>query len=71
MIRWCILMCTYKLMSSQLNLRHGTKQKRIIKKLKTKNGDTQKKRSGREVRRVSPEAGGESMGGKICGRGRS
>ena len=28
---------------SQLNLPHGTKQKRIMKKLKTKNGDAQKK----------------------------
>jgi len=42
-------------MSSQLNLPHGTKQKRIMKKLK--NGDAQRKRSGREVRGVSPEAG--------------
>jgi len=42
-------------MSSQLNLPHGTKQKRIMKKLK--NGDAQKKRSGCEVRGVSPEAG--------------
>jgi len=30
-----------------------------MKKLKTKNGDAQKKRSGREVRGVSPEAGRE------------
>ena len=51
---------------SQLNLPHGTKQKRIMKKLKTKKtGDAQKKRSGREVRGVSPEAGRESMVGKI------
>jgi len=28
---------------SQLNLPHGTKQNRIMKKLKTKNGDAQKK----------------------------
>ena len=49
-------------MSSQLSLPHGTK-KRIMKKLKqTYNGDAQKKRSGREVRGVSPEAGRESMG---------
>ena len=33
--------------------------------------DAQKKRSGREVRGVSPEAGRESMVGKICERGRS
>jgi len=38
-----------------------------MKKLKqTQNGDAQKKRSGREVRGVSPEAGRESMVGKIC-----
>jgi len=35
------------------------------------NGDAQKKRSGREVRGVSPDAGMESMVGKICERGRS
>jgi len=40
-----------------------------VKKLKPKNGDTQKKRSGREVRGVSREAGRESMVGKICKRG--
>ena len=43
-----------------------------MNKLKqTQNGDAQKKRFGREVRGVSPEAGRESMVGKICGRGRS
>jgi len=42
-----------------------------MKKLKTKNGDAQKKRSGREVRGVSSETGRESMVGKICVRGRS
>jgi len=31
-----------------------------------KNGDDQKKRSGRKVRRVSPEDGRESMVGNIC-----
>ena len=70
-IRWTILTCAQKLTSSQLNLPHGTEQKRIMKKLKQKNGDAQKKRSGREVRGVSPEAGRESMVGKICERGRS
>jgi len=61
-----------KLTSSQLSLLHGTKQKRIMKILKqTQNGDAQKKWSGREVRGVSPEAGRESMVGKICERGRS
>jgi len=39
-----------------------------MKKLKTKNGDAQNKRSGREVHGVSPEAGRESMVGKICER---
>jgi len=42
-----------------------------MKKVKTKNGDAQKKQSGREVRGVSPEAGRESMVGKIYERGRS
>jgi len=42
-----------------------------MKKLKTKNGDAQKKQSSREVRGVSPEAGRESMVGKIRERGRS
>ena len=39
-----------------------------MKKLKPKNGDAPKKRSGCEVRGVSPEAGRESMVGKICER---
>jgi len=38
-----------------------------MKKLKPKNGDALKKRSGPEVRGVSPEAGRESMVGKIVG----
>jgi len=33
----------------------------IMQKIKTKNGDAKKKRSGREVHGVSPEAGRESM----------
>jgi len=36
-----------------------------------KNGDAQKKRSGRELCGVSPEAGRESVMGKICERERS
>jgi len=36
MIRWTILMCAQKLTNSQLNLPHGTEQKRIMKKLKPK-----------------------------------
>jgi len=35
MIWWTILTCAQKLTSSQLSLPHGTKQKRIMKKLKT------------------------------------
>jgi len=35
-----------------------------------KNGDAQRKRSGREVRGVSPEAGRVSMVGNIYERGR-
>jgi len=53
------------------NVPHGTKQKRVIKKLKTKNRDAQKKGSSRKVRGVSPEAGRDSMMEKICERGRS
>jgi len=41
-----------------------------MKKLKTKKRRCQKKRSSREVRGVSPEAGRESMVGKVCERGR-
>jgi len=33
-IRWTILTCAQKLTSSQLSLPHGTKQKRIMNKLK-------------------------------------
>ena len=68
MIWWTILTCAQKLTRSQLSLPHGTKQKRIMKKLKTWNGDAQKKRSSREVRGVSPEAGRESMGGRFVER---
>jgi len=35
---------------SQLNLPHGSKQKSIMKKLKTKNRDAQEKRSSNKVR---------------------
>jgi len=41
-----------------------------MNKLKTKNGDAQKKQSSCKVREVSPEAGRESRVGKICERGR-
>ena len=59
-------MCAQKLMNSQLNLPQGNKQKkRVMKKLKTKNRDAQKKWSIHKVRGVSPEAGRESMVGKI------
>ena len=69
-IRLTILTSAQKMTSSQLNLPYGTEQK-IMKKLKQKNEDARKKRSGREVRGVSPEAGRESMVGKICERGSS
>ena len=36
MIRWTMLTCAQKLTSSQLSLPHGTKQKRIMKKLQKK-----------------------------------
>jgi len=71
-IRLTILTCTQKLTSSQLNLPHGTEKKKNNEETKAKkNGDAQKKRSSREVRGISPEAGRESMVGKICERGRS
>jgi len=35
-MRCIILTCAQKLANSQLNLPHGTKQKRVMKKLKTK-----------------------------------
>ena len=52
--------CAQKLTNS-----HGTKQKRVLKKLKTKDRDAQKKWSSHKVRGVSFEAGRESMVGKI------
>jgi len=70
-IRYSIFMCAQKLTNSQLNLPHGTKQKRVMKKLKTKKQDAQKKWSSHKVLGVGPEAGRESMVGKICERGRS
>ena len=36
-ICWTVFTCAQKLTNSQLNLLHGTKQKRAMKKLKTKN----------------------------------
>jgi len=61
-------MSAQKLTSSQLNLPHGTKQKRVMKKPKTKNGDAQKK-NGPVIKSVDsvlrPE---KSMVGKICER---
>jgi len=44
-----------KLLSSQLNLLHGSEQKIVMKKLKTKKQDAQKKRSSHKVHGVSPE----------------
>ena len=39
----------------------------LLRRAAIKNGDAQKERSGRKVREVmSPEAGRESMVGKIC-----
>jgi len=52
-----------KIKTEMLRRNGPLKQKRIMKKLKPKNGDAQKKRSGREVRGVSPEAGRELMMG--------
>ena len=44
-IRWTTFTCAQKLTNSQLNLPRGIKQKRVMKKLKTKKKDAQKKRS--------------------------
>ena len=60
------------LTSSQLNLPHGTKQKKNNEETKNKkNRRAHKKWSDHEVRGVSPEAARESIVGKICERGRS
>jgi len=40
-----------------------------MNKLRTKKRDAQKKWSSNKVRKVSPEAGRESIVGKICERG--
>jgi len=64
-------MCAQKLANSQLNLPHGTKQKRVMKRTKNRKQDGQKKWSSRKVRGVSADAGRESVVGKICERGRS
>ena len=45
--------------------------KKSNEETKNKNRDAQKKRSSDKVRGVSPEAGRESMVGKLCERGRS
>jgi len=66
MIRYTIFTCAKKLTNSQLSLPHGTK-KRVMKELKTKieilrrNGPVSHK-----VRVVRPEAGRETVVGKIC-----
>jgi len=49
-IRWTILTCAQKLTSSQLNLPHGTKQKRIMKKLKTTRMWANAQRDGRPAK---------------------
>jgi len=46
-------------------------KKRVMKNLKTKKQDTQKKWSSHKVHGISPEDGRESMVGKICERGSS
>jgi len=66
-------MCAQKLTNSQLNLPHGTKQKTVMKKLKTKN--EMLRRNGPVIKAVekngvTPEAQRESTLRKICERGR-
>jgi len=64
-------MFTYaqKLANSQLNLPHGTKQKRLTKKLKVKT--EMLRRNGPVIKPWSQSWGRESMVGKIWGKGRS
>ena len=72
MVRYTVFMCAPKLRNSQRNLPHRTKQKKSNEEIKSqKNWDAQKKWSRHKGRRVSPEAGRESLAGKICERGRS
>ena len=44
-MRWRIFTCTQKIANSQLNLPHGTKQKRQMKKLKIKTEMLRKEQS--------------------------
>jgi len=60
-----IFSCAQKLTGSQLNLPHETKNRSNEENRKQKKQDAQKKRSGNEVRGVSPEAGRESVMGKF------
>jgi len=53
-IRYTTFTCAKKLMNSQLNVPHGTKQKRVMKELKTKKRDAEKKWSGHKVHGVTP-----------------
>jgi len=62
-IQCAILTCAQKLTRSQLNPPHGTKQKIVMKKLKTKTEmPAQKKRSSNKVRGVSPDPEGGGKG---------
>jgi len=63
-------MCTQKLMASQLNLPHGTKNKKKRNEPKTNNQYSLEDNGLGEVCGVSPEAGRESTVGRICASGR-
>jgi len=52
MIRWRIFTCIEKLANSHLNLPHGTKQKRLMKKLKKKPSAQKKQSSHKAVESV-------------------
>jgi len=52
-------------MSSQLNLPHATKQIRVMKKLKTENGDVPKKRSSHKAVESVLRPGRESVEGRF------
>jgi len=64
MTRYTVFMCDQKLMNTDLNLLHGTKQKRVMKKLKNKKTKCSKKQCSNKVRGVSPDASRESVVGK-------
>ena len=64
-IRYTTFARAQQLTNNQLNLPHGTKQKKSNEETKDEKSDAQKKRSSHKVRVVSSEAGREPTVGKI------